>query len=195
MLFLGIDPGLSGAVAVIWPTGVEFFDTPTMQIKVGASLKNQMDPAACSLLISTITKAHRDDCLITLEKVAPMPSFKVQRKGEEPQEQKMGVTSAFNFGMGFGIWIGVCAASLIPYQLVHPLTWKKFLMRDMQKGKDASRMKASSLYPLAAKDLTRVKDHGRAEALLLAHYGKVTYNSDNFKPFDLPKVEPQAELF
>ena len=85
----------------------------------------------------------------------------------------MGATSAFNFGMGFGMWQGICAASLIPYQLVHPATWKALLMKDMSKEKDASRVKAMQLYPQTAKDLTRKKDHGRADALLLAHYGTI----------------------
>ena len=83
----------------------------------------------------------------------------------------MGATSAFNFGMGFGMWIATCAALEIPYQLVHPATWKAALMRDQGKEKDASRVKAMQLYPYTAKDLARKKDHARGDALLLAHYG------------------------
>jgi hypothetical protein len=195
MLFLGVDPGLSGAVVIIDGSNVEFFDTPVLEMKVNNKIKNQMDAAACSLLLSGLTSAHRGDCLVSIEKVAPMPSFKVQRTGEEPKQQSMGATSAFNFGVGFGIWQGICAALLLPYQLVHPATWKRLLLKDMEKGKDASRVKALQLYPNTASKLTRKKDHGRADALLLAHYGKVTYNSDNFKPFDLPKEEPQLEIF
>jgi len=41
----------------------------------------------------------------------------------------------------------------------------------MGKEKDASRVKAMQLYPQTAKDLTRKRDHGRADALLLAVYG------------------------
>ena len=80
----------------------------------------------------------------------------------------MGATSSFNFGMNFGMWIGICAASELPYQLVPPATWKGALMRDMSKEKDASRVKAMQMYPKTAKDLTRKKDHGRADALLMA---------------------------
>jgi hypothetical protein len=83
----------------------------------------------------------------------------------------MGVTSAFNFGMGFGMWIGICAALELPYQLVHPATWKARLMADMGKEKDASRVRAMQLYPYTAKDLARKKDHARGDALLLAHFG------------------------
>jgi hypothetical protein len=91
----------------------------------------------------------------------------------QKMQAAMGVTSAFSFGMGFGMWIGICAASELPYQLVHPATWKAALMRDMSKEKDASRVKAMQLYPYTAKDLARKKDHARGDALLLAHYGMV----------------------
>ena len=80
----------------------------------------------------------------------------------------MGATSAFNFGLGFGMWLGILAALEIPHQQVHPATWKAVMMRDSTKDKDASRVKAMQLFPQSAKDLTRKKDHGRADALLMA---------------------------
>jgi crossover junction endodeoxyribonuclease RuvC len=87
----------------------------------------------------------------------------------------MGVTSSFNFGWGLGVWIGVCAGLNFPYQLVAPVTWKKRLMADMGKEKDASRVKAMQLYPHIASSLSRKKDHNRADALLLARFGQMTY--------------------
>jgi hypothetical protein len=105
--------------------------------------------------------------LVTIEKVNAMPSI----PGPDGVSRSMGATSSFNFGMNFGMWIGICAASGLPYQLVHPATWKAALMRDMSKEKDASRVKAMQLYPYTAKDLARKKDHARGDALLLAHYG------------------------
>lgn len=194
-MFLGVDPGLQGAIAVIKPVGVEFYDTPTLEMKVNKAIKRQMDAAACALLLSGLTSAHRDDCMVSIEKVQPMPSFNSDPTKQMEPRRSMGATSAFNFGVGFGIWQGICAGLLLPYQLVHPATWKRFLMKDMEKGKDASRVRALQLYPHIASSLSRKKDHGRADALLLAHYGKVTYNSDNFKPFDVPKEAPQLEIF
>ena len=172
MRYIGIDPGTSGAVSFLdtETKEIKFFDTPTVEVRSGKKIKNQMDPVACSLLLSELA---RTNSLITIEKVAPMPSFKGKKEGEEPAT--MGVTSAFNFGMGFGMWIGICAALAIPYQLVHPVTWKKLMMADMGKEKDASRIKVMQLYPQTAKDLQRKKDHGRADALLMAEWARRTY--------------------
>jgi crossover junction endodeoxyribonuclease RuvC len=167
MLYVGVDVGNSGAIAVIdtETREVSFRDTPILTVKSGKKFKSQMDPHAAANILQGLSDEH--GILVTIEKVAAMPSF----KGPHGEPQAMGVTSAFNFGMGFGMWIGICAASLLPYQLVHPATWKAALMKDMGKEKDASRVKAMQLYPQTAKDLTRKKDHARGDALLLAHYG------------------------
>lgn len=169
MIYVGIDPGNAGAIAVInsKTKEIQFFDTPIVRVKSGKTFKKHMDPHAASLILQAFT--DEDGILVTIEKVAAMPSFKGKLPGEKPDT--MGATSAFNFGMGFGMWQGICAASLLSYQLVHSATWKSKLMRDMGKEKDASRVKAMQLYPQTAKDLLRVKDHGRADALLLAHFG------------------------
>ena len=49
---------------------------------------------------------------------------------------------------------------------VRPAIWKRTL--GLGKDKEASRLKAIQLFPTA--DLRRKKDHGRAEALLLAYW-------------------------
>ena len=190
MVYCGVDPGLSGAIAVLDGNLVEFHDTPTVSIKVGKSLKNQMDPGACSLLISAIAQEHRDNVMVIIEKVAPMPSFNRSAEGVAEATRTMGATSAFNFGMGFGMWIGICAASLIPYQLVHPATWKRRIMADMDKGKEAGRIKAMQLYPHTAERLKLKKHHGRADALLLAHFGKLTYS---LQMIEAPVAEVEQE--
>jgi crossover junction endodeoxyribonuclease RuvC len=90
--------------------------------------------------------------------------------------------------MGFGMWIGICAALQLPYELVHPATWKLKLLAGMARGKDASRVKAMQLFPQTAKDLARKKDHGRADALLLAVYG-VKYGAPQ-RPAQQEELEP-----
>lgn len=56
----------------------------------------------------------------------------------------------------------------IPYTLIHPATWKRIMMKDMDKGKMASIVRAIQLFPTV--DIG--KKDGRAEALLIAVYGK-----------------------
>lgn len=70
------------------------------------------------------------------------------------------------------MWKGIIAAYRLPLELPSPQRWKKEMMADMGKDKDASRLRAIQLFPVVANRLDRKKDDGRAEALLLAEYGR-----------------------
>jgi hypothetical protein len=172
-VFLGVDPGNEGALAVL-PDGpvprITFHDTPLLIVKSGNKNRKVMNAPAVKLMLDAIIQEHGPDLYAVIEKVAAMPST-------DDRKASMGATSAFNFGKGVGIWLGMLAMAGIPYEEVHPATWKSVLLRDMGKEKSASIMKATQLYPSTARDLTRVKDHGRADALMLAEYGRRVRNS------------------
>ncbi|KAK8513394.1 hypothetical protein V6N12_052583 [Hibiscus sabdariffa] len=76
-------------------------------------------------------------------------------------------------GFGYGLWIGVLVASGFSVIPVPSLSWKKeFELTGAGSTKDDSRRLASTLFPSLSDMLKRKKDHGRAEALLIAAYGK-----------------------
>lgn len=157
MIYAGIDPGLEGAVAVIDtgddPIDIDFHDTPTYQ----DGRRTRIDVGRCAGLIRTLQTAGLTH--VTIEKVTSSP--------------QMGVVSAWSFGMGFGVWLGILAALGVPHALVSPQTWKKAMMGGEPKEKGASRVVAARLYPLQTEEsLSRKKDHNRADALLLAEYGR-----------------------
>ncbi len=159
--FLGIDPGQTGCLAIIQMsdggnTNIRFYDPLLFEVKLGKKTKHEYDIVSMSSALCEFSKLEKETTCV-LEKVSAMPG--------------QGVTSMFNFGMGYGIWRGLLAAYGISHTLVHPMTWKKAIMRDMPKEKDAARLRASQLYPQVADQLSRKKDIGRADALLLAHYG------------------------
>jgi len=81
---------------------------------------------------------------------------------------KQGVASSFRFGMGCGLLRGVMIANGIPLTQVAPSKWK----REMGLDNDGEKSRALALrhWPEMAMKLKRVKDHGRAEALLLARW-------------------------
>ena len=162
MIYIGIDPGLSGAVAVIQDTEAYFgehridvFDTPTALVEGEKTKRKYLVPAMCRLLVQY---AKRNDVLAVLEHVHSMP--------------KQGVASSFCFGEGKGMWEGILAAFEIPTELVSPQRWKKAIMADQGKEKSAARFKAMALFPSLADHLKLVKHDGRAEALLMAEYGR-----------------------
>lgn len=180
MRILGIDPGLDGAIAVLdirEATNIYFYDTPTITIQGTKKSHREIDAAQLVNLLLPMTGNLR----AILEKVSNVP-IKLGKRELCPTCHRMpaqGGTSLFNFGMGFGIWIGILAGLKIPYTLVHPRTWKSAVMRDMGKEKGASILRAKQLYPQAAPSLNLAKHHGRADALLMAHYLRLNYQGIN----------------
>jgi crossover junction endodeoxyribonuclease RuvC len=155
MIFIGIDPGLSGAVGVINKDAmVEIFDVPTIEMKKGKKVGRDYDTNG---MADIIRKYSNEDCTCFLEKVSAMPG--------------QGVTSMFGFGKGYGIWQGIIASFRIPLTLVTPQAWKKEIMQGIG-DKDAARMRAGQLFPSKSSFFSRKKDDGRAEALLIAEYGR-----------------------
>ena len=141
---LGIDPGLGGALAFYFPIeGV--VSAEDMPVAAG-----DVDAATLAARIAQM----RPDVAI-VEHVASRPG--------------QGVASVFKFGCGFGMVRGVIAASGVPLHLVSPAKWKRSYGLDADKEK--SRALALRLWPARSDLFGRKKDHGRAEAALIARYG------------------------
>ncbi len=152
-LIVGIDPGLSGAVAVIEGDEVILLDDlPTVQFST-ARIKRRLDGAALAQMLEPFAG---DVSMAIVEKVAARP-------GEAP-------SGAFSFGYTSGVIAGVLGALHIPVTTVQPAVWKKAL--GLSADKDLSRARALELFPAVAAKLTRQRDHDRAEALLLAEWGR-----------------------
>ena len=148
-MYIGIDPGNTGAVAVLNNDGTFFecFDIP-----LKAEGKNKIiDSEYLRFQMDTAWTKN-----VYLETVHAMPN--------------QGVTSMFNFGQGYGIIKGVLGGLDIEYTLVTPQSWKKHHGL-LKTDKDAARLKAIELFPEAEQYLQRKKDIGRADALLIAAYG------------------------
>ena len=155
---VGIDPGFTGAIAILdthTKSIVEILDMPIFQIDRSEKKKNELD-------LQAIVQAFNQSKKIEHVYIEAVHSFPGQ-----------GISSAFSFGKQFGELRGIIAALKIPYTAVHPTKWKADLK--VPKGKDASRARASQLMPAAAHWWTRKKDEGRAEAALIAFHG-YTFN-------------------
>ena len=152
---IGIDPGLSGAIAFLprdWPPFVE--DMPTMGHSKTGFVKRAVDCRTLARMLEpySMTGSAR----VFLERVNAFPG--------------QGVGSMFSLGMSFWGAFGVCAALALEIHLVEAKDWKGHFR--LNKDKELARALAIRYYPdikLSAK-----KHHGRAEALLIARYGKET---------------------
>jgi crossover junction endodeoxyribonuclease RuvC len=179
---LGIDPGASGAIALVFTDWEEYDNTVLLHdidnniTQVCNQIKNWTD----------LYKIHG----VVIEKVSAFPG--------------QGVTSMFSFGEIYGLLKGICLGFGIPILAEpRPQDWKKRVgivlnppkkpnLKDCclpsvykietakhktavaaykREQKNVSRNRAAELYPNIVNQLTRVKDSDRAEAVLIAHYG------------------------
>ena len=153
---IGIDPGYSGAIALVYVRGgsrpklltvKDMPDTPADLIIMLANLDSEMPPDVCEA-----------DCF--LERVHAMPG--------------QGVSSTFKFGRNYGsIETALCALD-IPYTEVTPRVWQKAVgISPKKKGetktafKKRIRARAVQLYPSSSRVITV----SNADAVLIAHYG------------------------
>jgi len=152
---LGIDPGLDGALAVVADGQVaEVFDMPTLEIQRNRRTKREVDTRALVNFI-LFAKGSYPGLEAWIEKSQAMP--------------KQGASSIFSYGQSYGILLGALAALGVPVTKVHPTVWKKAMR--VNSGKDGARQRASEIFPQCAATWKRKKDHGRAEAVLVAAYG------------------------
>lgn len=150
---LGVDPGLSGAIAVFDGGDlVSVYDMPTLDITKGKTKRRELDAANLARTFGLGVVDH-----VFVEQVGAMP--------------RQGVSSTFSFGKSYGIIIGILAALQIPMTLVTPQKWKKALQ--LGSDKEVSRRRALQLWPQHA-ELFKLKTHAdRAEAALIAEWGRL----------------------
>ena len=153
-LYIGIDPGKNGALAMIDETNeVTLIDFDLKAyIKLLNSIKNS-------------TKSY--DMFIGIERVHAMP-------GE-------GVKSSFSFGERVGELKGMISTLDfdINTEWIPPQTWQKHINTDLNRGKKAIANSLLSLYPSADLYGPRggLKD-GRSDALGIANYIYQKYSKD-----------------
>jgi crossover junction endodeoxyribonuclease RuvC len=157
--YIGIDPGLSGALAILDEDGgvVDVVDTPVVLVKKGKQ-KNHVYVVADMVALLRPYASQPFYTRVALESVSARPG--------------QGVTSMFSMGKGLGLWIGILTALGFPLTFVTPQSWKKALQIPTGAAKGSSILRARQLFPGVALD--RVKDHGRADALLIAEYHRRT---------------------
>lgn len=144
MIYIGIDPGLSGALAMI---------SEGREAKVVS-----WDPEAYRDALASVSAAN-EYAVACLEKVSAMPG--------------QGVTGMFNFGKNYGHIIGLLEANGISYELVRPQKWKKEFGITGDKNRSIAVCKRLFPgVSLRRTDRCRKDDDGMAEALLMAEYAR-----------------------
>jgi len=146
--YIGIDPGATGAIAMI--------DKQLNILRLNDWPGDEIQAAACIREIISAHDSENIEIFAAIERVNAMP--------------KQGVTSTFKFGANYGIWKGILAAFQISFIEVRPQAWQKGVISKAQDKKPAVAA-AGRLFPKAQLFGPRggAKD-GRADALLIAYW-------------------------
>jgi len=160
-LFIGIDPGVSGALAAVRVNDedestsfyqlVEAIDMPFETTKT----RKRVSPHAVNLWIEHVIELCAPcKVFLTCEAVHSMP--------------RDGAMGAFSFGDAFGVVRGVLCTKLFQYEYVSPQKWKRYFGLT---GADKDYSRTIALQRINNAELKFKKDHNKAEAMLLAVYG------------------------
>jgi crossover junction endodeoxyribonuclease RuvC len=165
---IGIDPGLSGALALLEvangdTTLVDIIDTPT----AGSGAKQAVDVIALQEWLQRHGPRHA-----YLERAQAMP--------------KQGASSGFKYGRVVGALEAVLAVSAIAITMVEPSKWKRhFHLQGADK--EGARGLVIRQFPGQHHFFARKKDHGRAEAVLIGLYG---VRASSLRPATPPGITP-----
>jgi hypothetical protein len=162
--YIGIDPGLTGAIAAlaiqttntsnVLPGSLKVWDMPLVAHKK----KSTVD----GMGVAEIFRKIGPHCAL-YEDVSAMVYVDASgnRRGQ-------GSASSFAFGKSLGIVIGVGQALNVPMRSVHASIWKSLL--GLSASKLASLELAKATFAQHTQYFERKKDDGRAEAALLAYF-------------------------
>lgn len=160
---MGVDPGLSGALALIdTKTGHAVVDDMPLLILKEQMIKSRKTGKKRKKVTRVVDGKAIGDWV---EKHQPHRAI-IEKVGSRPQQ---GVATTFTFGEAYGAAYGAVTAMGVPIERVTPQTWKRALGL-IGTDKKASIILARRKYKKLHNRLARAKDDGRAEALLLAEY-------------------------
>lgn len=154
--FLGVDPGVTGAIAAVDEHGNILMaqKIPTLLVTKTrrelhiSAIRRTIDEIACDTLVT----------FAALERVSAMP--------------KQGVVSMFRFGNALGVMQGLLSGMEISFISPTPKKWMREMVTDVEgvDGKARSVLAASRIWP--EMDFSKKSSHNIADALLLAEYAR-----------------------
>lgn len=155
MHFIGIDNGLDGGIAVIRDHKV--VDVMVAPVIKGPKRRAMDEPTMMQIL------QYFSPCVCVIEQVQSMPGNKAG--------------AMLNYGIGHGLWRGMCVGLKIPYAMVHPKTWQKQFGITGAQGdlKAQSIQMVQRLYPgidLRPTERSKKPHDGMADAVLIARWGE-----------------------
>lgn len=163
-MFIGIDPGNSGAIAIIYE-GMGTYDAyplPVVKYKVGKRNRTMIDIPEFIWMFGTMVNNCNgiEPVYVCLERVGARPD--------------QGVTSMFNFGFGYGVLTGISHCFSKDVKSVTPQKWKKTVLSDDHtKGGAIEYVNNFFPYVNLMPGRKKVPHDGMADAMCIAQYCKI----------------------
>lgn len=169
-VYLGVDPGLSGALAVLWPSsGPWIYDAE--EIRIAYRKRDKKDGETKSRSRGVFNAAAAAAAVREIRQIASRREWSLSAALEMayamPGENR---GSSLTIGENSGIWIGIFSALSIPYCKISAAHWKQKLLTGLPHEKGSSVVAALRMFPQSHLFLKLAKHHGRADALMLAEY-------------------------
>ena len=156
----GIDLGVTGAISAIDHRGeAVIHDLPILQDDSG----KRLDAPSFIKLLRTLIPVSEAGCVVT-------ENVTVRRIAQRNAPVNFAGESTL-VGLRYAVH-AACDIARIRLHFVAPQSWKAHYGITSDKTGQVAREIAASLYPSQAHMLKRMKDHNRADAVLLAHYGR-----------------------
>ena len=161
MKYLGIDSGITGAIALYSPEYglLDLWDFPSEQVIVGKKKRNKIIPSLLNRILVDIKDQSGDRVTVFIEANNARPAG----------ARLMGATSIWSMAQAeaYAEMASICAG--FATIMIKPKDWKKEIK--CPTDKEAARQMALRLFPEKVDMLARKKDHNRAEAALIAYAG------------------------
>jgi hypothetical protein len=173
VIFIGVDPGKTGAVAALEADGRVRLVRPMPLVASNAGRPEYDLDAIKNFLLEW--NREQGGAFATVERLQPLPA-KVRRKDGSVLELG-GTIANFNRGASLG-WAWMLCALEIPFVLVSPRRWQAVMLEGTPAyaaGKARAILAAHRLFPgvsLKPTKRARKDSHDVAEALLLAEFGR-----------------------
>ena len=164
MIFIGIDPGKTGAIVALDSDG------RVLLAELCPTYLKEFDDTAMALLVAKLSGLGGSDPELIVAGI---------EKGQtRPGESLRG---AFSFGEGIGIWRGVLAANLIGWRWIMPQAWQQRALAGEKKPKSRKELKgavtrsALRRWPGLHELLKLKKNQGVADAAWIADHVRYTH--------------------
>jgi len=172
VIYIGIDPGVSGGIGVIRSIKanhknnpatynyVEAFKMPATEMDLVELFRSLGDGKPYGSTYGIFAYLEKAQAFPGAQKITRCPrclhSIKIR--------QSQGVSSTFKFGVQYGSLKGILTALRIPFELIRPVDWQRALGCLTKGDKNISKAKAQQLFP----DIKWI--HATADSILIAEF-------------------------